>query len=81
MKIKLETIVEIPDDMIAEFPMGKEEQAKQIIRDGITDYVRLKHTAKCLEYALSDKKAEAHREKLWSDLCEKLNWKMSVLKR
>ena len=81
IKIKLSTVIEIPKDLIDDFPLGKEEQAKQNIRDAITDFAKLNHVKRALEYALSNQSNEAKREEFWADLCSKLEWNMSVVER
>ena len=78
MKIKIETTVDIPDDELHDFPMSREEHAKQIVRDGVTDFVRLSHAHRTLELALTGHSDLARRHELWTNICEKLNWKMTV---
>ena len=54
MKIRLETVVEIPDsELNPDLPMSLEDQAKQCVIDGITYYVILSHAEKGLKYSLT----------------------------
>ena len=78
MRVKIETTIEIPDEIISGFPMSREDHAKEIVRDGITSFVRLSHAEKALTFALDNHPDLAHRHNLWTDICEKLNWEMTV---
>ncbi len=82
MKIKIETIVEIPDDQLFpdiphdQLPKGAlEGQAKQIIFDSITNFATCAHLVKTLEYTNKHKVlAQFHNN--WADVCGSLKWKM-----
>lgn len=79
MKIRLETVVEIPDsELNPDLPMSLEDQAKQCVIDGITYYVILSHAEKGLKYSLTGKLKEACREDAWIEICSNLDWKMTV---
>ena len=79
MKIRLETIVEIPDsELNPDSPISLENQAKQIVIDGIPRCISSFHAEKGLRYSLSGKTEEARREDAWFEICSNLDWKLTV---
>lgn len=80
MKIKIQTVIDIPDNEISDFPMSREDHAKQIVRDGITEFVRFSHAEKALTFGLDNKADLAKLHASWTDLCNDLIWKMTVIK-
>ena len=71
MKIRISTVIEIPDE---ELIKGRElDCARQIIFDGITNYVTRRHGSDVV--MLWEHKNLVNIHKNWFDICKKLDWK------
>ena len=71
MKIRISTVIEVPDDQLIK---GREyDSAVQIIFDGITNYVTRRHLLDALEFHEMGRLGNIHSN--WGKICGKLEWK------